>query len=124
MAQARLEDSRVLFEASRYDAAIYTCGYVVELGLKMRICETLKWDGYPRKSGEFNDYRSFKTHNLDVLLNLSGIKDKVLAEFFVEWGAVSLWNPESRYDYDPVGNFSREEAENMLKSVEKLFKIL
>ena len=117
-----MEDSRVLLAAGRYDGAVYTCGYVIELGLKARICETLKWEGYPRTGGEFSDYRSFKTHDLKVLLSLSGIEEKINETLLLEWSAVNLWSPESRYD--PIGNVSREAAEKILKAVKVLFESL
>lgn len=77
LAKARLEDSKILLDAKRYDGSVYICGYVIELGLKLRICKTLKWEGYPNTNNEFKDLRSFKTHNLDVLLTLSGIEEKI-----------------------------------------------
>ena len=67
--QARLEDAEVLLEASRFDGSVYLCGYAIELGLKARICRTLQWDEYPT-SGK---YSTFKTHDLDVLLHLTGL---------------------------------------------------
>ncbi|RCR70169.1 HEPN domain-containing protein [Larkinella punicea] len=42
IAQARLHDAKVLLDAGRYDGATYLCGYAIELGLKLRICKTLK----------------------------------------------------------------------------------
>ncbi len=56
----------------RYDGAVYLAGYTVELALKARICEVLNWSGYPATSKEFDGYRSFRTHDLRVLLSLSG----------------------------------------------------
>ncbi len=61
---ARLKDAEVLFEAQRYDGAVYLCGYAVELGLKYKICKTLNWDGYPLTRNEFEGYSTFKTHKL------------------------------------------------------------
>jgi HEPN domain-containing protein len=84
LANARLEDSKILYEAKRYDGAVYICGYVIELGLKLRICKTLKWEGFPSLNREFSDFRSFKTHNLNVLLALSGIEEKVKSQFLPE----------------------------------------
>ncbi len=42
IARARLKDAEVLAASRRYEGAIYLCGYAVELGLKARICKTLK----------------------------------------------------------------------------------
>lgn len=40
IAEERLKDAEALLAAGRYDGAIYLGGYVVELGLKRRICVT------------------------------------------------------------------------------------
>jgi len=122
LAKARLKDSKILCEAKRYDGAVYICGYVIELGLKLRICKTLKWEGFPSSNKEFRDFRSFKTHNLDVLLVLSGIEEKVKSNFLPEWSAITSWEPEARYN--PIGTIGRDDAELMIESAEKLLKIL
>ena len=122
LAKARLRDAQILMQSKRYDGAIYLCGYVIELGLKIRICKTLKWTGFPQTNSEFQNYKSFKTHNLDVLLTLSGIEEKVKNQYFAEWSFVNLWNPESRYNL--VGSISSQDARNMLSSAEKLLKIM
>ena len=64
-------------EAGRFDGAIYRCGYVVEIVLKLRICKTLKWEGFPDSRKESEKYASFKTHDFDTLLYLSGVEEKV-----------------------------------------------
>jgi hypothetical protein len=77
LAHARLADSRALYLAGRYDAALYLCGYAVELALKARICRTLRWQGYPESRTEFANYGSFRIHDLQVLLELSGRKEQI-----------------------------------------------
>jgi HEPN domain-containing protein len=122
LAKARLKDSIILCKAKRYDGAVYICGYVIELGLKLRICKTLKWDGFPSTNREFNDFRSFKTHNLDVLLALSGIEEKVKTKYLSEWSTIAIWDPEARYN--PIGTIGKSDAELMIESAETLLKIL
>jgi HEPN domain-containing protein len=122
IAKARLEDAETLFAAGRYDGAIYMCGYAVELALKARICKTLRWSGYPSTRAEFNDYRSFKTHDLDVLLHLSGIEDKIKTKLLAEWSAVAQWNPDARYQ--PIGNVGVMDARLMLSAAAILLKKL
>lgn len=122
LAKARLKDSKILCSAKRYDGAVYICGYVIELGLKLRICKTLKWDGFPSSNSEFQNFRSFKTHNLDVLLVLSGIEEKVKTQFLPEWSAITSWDPEARYN--PIGTIRKADAELMIESAEKLLRIL
>jgi hypothetical protein len=77
IARARLRDSEALFDAGRYDGAIYLCGYAIELALKARICRVLNWPGFPATRAEFTPYQSFRTHSLDVLLTLSGWEQRV-----------------------------------------------
>ena len=69
---ARLEDAKILLSVGRFDGATYLCGYSVELGLKARICRILGWSEFPSTGNEFHAYRTFQTHELDVLLRLSG----------------------------------------------------
>lgn len=118
IAKARLKDAEVLAASQRYEGAIYLCGYAVELGLKARICRTLKWPGFPSTNKEFKEYLSFKTHNLDVLLHLTGIEDRIKTELLAEWSAVAEWDPESRYN--PIGNASPSDAQLMISSATSL----
>ena len=97
IANARLEDVEILLENGRPDVAEYLCGYVVELGLKARICRQLNWAGFPETRKEFENYASFRTHKLEVLLSLSGQEQRIKAEYLNEWSAVEKWDPESRY---------------------------
>ena len=122
IAKARLKDAEVLVAAKRYEGAIYLCGYAVELGLKSRICKTLKWEGFPSTKKEFERYHSFKTHNLDVLLHLAGIEDRIKTQFFADWSAVAEWDPESRYN--PIGNASPAEAHLMISAAKSLLNRL
>jgi hypothetical protein len=122
IARARIKDAEVLLNAKRYDGAAYICGYALELGLKARICRTLKWSGYPSTNKEFADYRCFKTHDLDVLLHLSGIEEKIKNLFFGDWSNVANWNPEARYE--PVGTVSESDAYDMINSTKNLMKVL
>jgi hypothetical protein len=122
IAQARIEDAEVLFKARRYDGAIYLCGYAVETALKARICSTLRWRGYPLTRAEFADYQSFRTHNLDVLLNLSGIEQKIKAKFLAEWSVVAEWDPEIRYKL--IGSATKQAAHLMIESSKRLLSVL
>lgn len=116
-----LEDARTLLEAKRLKGAFYICGYVVELGLKMRICRTLGWPGYPDTTAEFKGLSSFKTHDLEILLHLSGVEAKVKAEFFPEWSVALSWSPEIRYS---SAKQTEERVKLMLSSSETLLKNL
>lgn len=116
--RARIEDAEILYKSSRFDGSVYLCGYAIELGLKARICRTLQWDQYPT-SGK---YSTFKTHDLDVLLHLTGLEDKVKLKYMAAWSIVAQWNPEARYN--PIGNVKDSDAKDMLESTKELLEQL
>ena len=122
IAQARLDDARILIQAGRYDGALYLCGYAVELSLKARICRTLDWLGYPATKREFDGYQSFKTHDLDILLRLSGRESYVKMNHLADWSAVAQWSPEARYQ--PVGTISPADAQTMITAAAALLSTL
>ncbi|MHB8792555.1 MAG: HEPN domain-containing protein [Thermoleophilia bacterium] len=122
IARARLGDAQVLLDYKRYEGAIYVCGYAVELALKVRICKTLKWTSFPTSRNEFSNYRSFKTHNLDVLLHLCGIENRIKTELLAEWSAVAQWDPEARYK--PIGSANKSDATLMIDATETLLRTL
>ena len=122
IARARLRDAEVLVAGGRYEGAIYLCGYAVELGLKARICKTLKWEGWPSEGNEFAGYQSLKTHKLDVLLHLSGIEERIKTQLFAEWSDVAKWEPECRYY--PVGRAPVVDVYLMISSAKVLLGVL
>lgn len=120
IARARIEDADVLLRERRYDGAIYLCGYAVELALKTRICTTLSWAGYPSTSSEFKSYSSFRTHDLDVLLHLSGREQHIKLNFLAEWSGVSQWDPSVRYQ--PIGTVGKADAQLMIAAAKDLLR--
>jgi len=94
LARSRLQESEILFSNRKYDAAVYLCGYAIELALKARICKTLKWSQFPGAS--IKNPQTFKTHHLETLLGLSGIENKVKLVYHAEWTMVTQtikWAP-------------------------------
>ena len=122
IAQARLEDAKTLLEAGRYDGATYLCGYAVEVALKARICRVLNWPDFPSSGGEFKNYTSFQTHDLDVLLRLSGQESRVKQQHFALWTTVAVWKAEWRYNV--IGTAKASAAEAIIQAVEALLQIL
>jgi HEPN domain-containing protein len=122
IARARLRDAEVLLAARRYEGSVYLCGYSVEIGLKARICRALKWPGFPSTNKEFEGYRSFKTHNLDVLLRLSGAEVKIRGIYFPEWSVVVTWEPDTRYR--PIGTATATDATDMINSAKVILGAL
>jgi HEPN domain-containing protein len=122
VARARLRDAQVLLRAKRFDGAFYLGGYAVEVVLKARICRTLKWSGFPDAASEFQGLQSLKTHDLEILLRLSGVEPIVKAKRLAEWSAVLNWNPEKRYQ--PVGKLTPQQATDMVTSARRLLEVL
>lgn len=122
IAQARLEDARALLKKERYDGAVYVCGYAVEVALKAKVCRVLNWQEFPQTSGEFKAYRSFQTHELEVLLRLSGQETRIKQEHFELWNVVAVWKAESRYNV--IGTVGQAEAAAMIAAVDSLLKVL
>lgn len=118
MAESKLKDAKALFAHHRYDGAVYNCGYVVVFALKARICKTLHWSEYIVSDA----YRSFRTHNLEVLLSLTGRAHMVKRYHAHAWVAVSQWDPEKRYR--PVGGVTKATAEGTIRSAELLLRVL
>ena len=121
-AREYLQSAELLQASRKYDVAIYLCGYAVEIALKDRICRTLKWPGFPATSGEFSSYRSFQTHNLEVLLNLSASGDKVKSALGGAWSTVEKWNPEHRYN--PKGTHTAVDAANMVSATKRALETI
>ena len=123
MAEARFRDARALREARRYDATVYLCGYAIELALKARICETLGWAEFPSAAPEFRKYQSLRTHELDILLEFSGIKRRVNSEYPDAWKFVTkYWGTHWRYL--PVGSANAEECSHMIDAVASLLEVI
>lgn len=118
ISRARLKDAEALLKMQRYDGAVYLCGYAVELALKARICRTLRWAGYPSTRGEFQDLQTLRTHDLDLLLRLTGVEAKIRSKLVSEWSDVAAWDPEARYK--PVGNATLQSATLMIESAKKV----
>lgn len=122
IATARLDDAQVLVAAGRFDWAVYTCGYAVECGLKARIATTLDWAGFPESAGEFGPFKSFKTHDLEVLLKLTGIERQIRASHSADWSEVTQWDPEDRYAV--VGTANPQAAQKMVAAAGPLLTVL
>ena len=108
--------------AGRFDGATYLCGYAVELALKARVCRTLNWTGFTFTRHEFQAYQSFRTHELDVLLRLSGQEARIKQDHFGVWNPVTVWRVETRYSV--VGTAQEPDAAAMIAAAEELLAIL
>ncbi len=126
-AREYLRAAKLLRTQKSYDAAVYLCGYAVEIALKARICKTLKWTaGFPQTNSEFRLKANLKTHDLEALLEYTGIQGRILSvtqvQLLAAWSVVEKWSPEQRYD--PRGTKTQQEADSMIKATQVLLKEL
>ena len=121
IARAHLRAAVALSRSKNYDAAVYLCGYAVEIALKARICRTLKWTGFPATTTEFQYFRSLQTHHLETLLRFSGIEGQIKPAFLADWLRVTSWNPEQRYN--PVGSQTAASAQDMIDATRRIVKV-
>ena len=68
LAQIRLDDSLLLFEARRSSSAYYLCGYAVELGLKACIAKLMRSDVIPDRAF----INAIYTHRFESLVATAG----------------------------------------------------
>ena len=122
IARARLRDALSLLRTKRFDGAFYLFGYAVELTLKVRICRTLKWAGFPETGSEFKGKQSVKTHDLEVLLMFSGVGPRIRAKHPAEWAVVAGWNPERRYG--AIGSSLPQGTADMIACTKRLLEVL
>jgi hypothetical protein len=137
LAKSRLEEAEILFASQKYDAAVYLGGYAIELAIKAKICQVLKWPEFPpslpgdcKKIFDKLYSKDFvKTHNVadlcDFLFCLSGtttseeIKNAGLRN---EWAQFSSrnsgWSEENRYK--PIDSLTESEARDKIEDIKKL----
>jgi len=116
IAEARLEDARILYQNNRFDGAAYLCGYVVEIALKAKICKALSILEYP---DDGNNKSIFSSHDFDRLKLLAGLQEEITLRhkrLFTNWSLLTQWKPERRYD--PVGTHSKQEVRQLLNALE------
>lgn len=119
LAKTRLQEAKLLYDQGLYDGCCYLAGYVLEMALKARICKALDLADY-LDTGEIS--RSFKTHNLIVLLRLAGLQRKLDVAIAANpnllrsWSLITEWTEEFRYT--PAGTRSKLEAEIILSAIE------
>jgi len=121
-ARAHLRDAVILNRNRSYDGAVYLCGYAVEIALKARICQTLRWAGFPSTAAEFQYVKSVQTHNFEALLLFSGVEARIKPALATDWSIVKKWTPEQRYS--PVGTQTIMEAAAMIAATRTLLKVL
>ena len=118
-----LRAATILRRSRAYDSAVYLCGYAVEIALKVRICRTLKWQGFPESKKEFEGKLSLKVHDLSALFDFTGVQNRFQRmPLRQDWDTVQLWNPEQRYRQGGIK--TAVEADDMISATRNLLRAL
>lgn len=100
LAKLRIEEAATLLRGRKQQGTYYLSGYAVECALKAIIAAKTKRNEFPPSPSYV---RNVYTHDLEELLALAGLKDRLDAELkrnpalAANWGVVKLWNESSRY---------------------------
>jgi HEPN domain-containing protein len=92
----RMREARRLADAGLYDGAYYLGGLAIECALKSTLARSTQRYEFPNLERTRRAY----THDLEVLLKLSGLDTKLgEAEPHVKdaWARARSWNVEARY---------------------------
>ena len=121
----RLEDAKVLLNASRWRGAMYMGGYAVECLLKVKLmhiydCQNLRaLDDVLRQRSILPEHRTVFTHQLEDLLRLAPGYNRLRRnkDFWHMFHEVNLWTPQWRYTAKQV---TRQEATRFLTFIENV----
>lgn len=113
LAEAKLEDAKLLLSAGRAANAYYLAGYAVELMLKAIVSARFRTDTLPDRAVSTQVF----VHDLRKLINLAllDVKEREKADlsFQARLQIVLGWTEESRY-----GEYSADEATALIDAVD------
>ena len=102
IAELRVKEAKILIENNHYNGAFYLLGYALECALKSCIAKQFREYEFPDKKLVNDSY----THDLEKLLNISGLKpkfdDAILGnpELDTNWAIAKDWSEKKRYQHD------------------------
>lgn len=111
----RLKEANALLQARCWDGAYYLGGYAAECALKACIARQTRRYDFPDKKRATDSH----THNLDSLLQLSGLREALSSAIQVDealaanWKSVREWSEASRYE-----RRTEKEAADFLRALE------
>jgi hypothetical protein len=124
LAWLRLDEAKILFENGKCDGSFYLAGYSVELMLKAKICERLGipnlYDEADKSTNSISGIgelrKTLKTHNLNLLLIISGLKnkfdqDKAKNKTLAKSNSLLFSNWDENARYKPCGHMKDKDVE-------------
>lgn len=122
LADLRIDESKILLQNNAYAGAYYLAGYSIECALKACIAKQIQQYEFPDKKFILDSY----THDLDKLLNISGLKNQLIAasnvnpDLDINWSIIKDWTVDSRYDYGIGKNKAKDLYEAIQHNVNGL----
>lgn len=102
LSEIRVQEATILLRSRCYAGAYYLLGYAVECALKVCIAKQIRQHDFPDR----RFVNRIHTHNLDVLLDSSGLKPEFEREIRnsphleSNWATAKDWDESSRYRTD------------------------
>jgi hypothetical protein len=115
LSRLREQEAQALLDNGCFAGAYYLLGYAVECALKACIAKQIRRYDFPDRRLVTDSY----THDLEKLLNISGMKNAMQSEtqthpnLAVNWAIVKDWSEQSRYN----NNISEIMARNFFSAV-------
>jgi hypothetical protein len=82
----------------------------------------VNWTAFPTTGAEFAAYKSFRTHELEVLLRLSGREGHIKQDHYALWNVVAVWRADSRYN--SIGTAQQAGTKVMIKATGEFLEAL
>jgi hypothetical protein len=110
LADLRAQEAAVLLGVGHFAGAYYLVGYSVECAFKSCIAREIREHDFPDKKLLTESY----THDLQRLLNVSGLKSKLEAEsasdsnLATNWAVAKDWSEQARYELNVAEKKARD----------------
>jgi HEPN domain-containing protein len=114
LADQKLSDAQILFNAKSWSNAYYLAGYAVELAIKACIAKAFKADTIPDRGLVNKTY----SHEFPSLIGTAGLRAELQKQeeasqaFAAAWGVVNEWSPDDRYTVK-----SERDAKDLIEAV-------
>ena len=116
LAELRIKEAKILLDGTSYPGAFYLAGYSIECALKACIAKETKQHDFPDKPDRI---RQLYSHDVERLLSLSKLKDKLEndmksnIDLRAYWNRVVDWNEEKRYE----SGVTEKEAKDLYQAI-------
>jgi HEPN domain-containing protein len=104
LAEKRIREAKILYDAKEFDGAYYLAGYAVECAIKACIIRKLMTSNvWPERRFSDDCYK----HDLKILLRVADLDVDIngAGPVAARWGQVKDWTEQSRYEHGKSEQF-------------------